>query len=860
MLKFFYSLSFLCSFSWVYAQKPVKGELVYMDKQAVIRWKANDKEIGLFGANYCLPSACDYRAAGYLGADRKLLVEQDMAHFARMGWDALRLSFWGDWENCDKAGNLIVNDHLDVMDYVIAQASKRGVYLLLSPIVTYTSQWPDRMQDTAQTGFSRFYPKGELGTNPQAIAAQVNYLKQLMMHRNPYTGNLIKDEPYILFVEPINEPSHHPEDLKASVNYINALADAVRSTGCKKLLFHNLTENMAMIPSIQQSKMDGFSIGWYPTGLVNGSELKGNMLRTIDHYHDLNLPALSKKARIVYEFDMPDVLTGYHYPAMARSFRGVGAQFATLFSYDMLATAPYNLGWQTHYISMVYTPKKAMASMIAAEAMKRLPRFKNYGEYPQNTQFDDFSVSYEKDESEMNTPDYFMHSNHTDTKPVAVSQLKKIAGFGSSPVVKYEGLGCYFLDKIEDGVWRLEVYPDAVHIQDPFAKPNKDKIVTRLIWHPWPMQISLPDLGAEFQVKSIDSKQSTVAAHAQNGTFELKPGVYILSANGKKTDKLPSQIGFLKLDEFVCPKAQHCDLSVLATSTMGRFAGEPIQIKAQIIDSIFPEAVTVYLRSVGQGFYRKFPMSRVNAYNYQADITADLLKEGCYEYFISVKTKKGIINFPSYTKQSPDEWNFEQSTHLSLIVNKPSSPFVLFNAQQDIDHLLFSRSAENWKKHHLLEDGSEIGSKALSFGMPEQTKAFPDDLSASIFVGHTIKDHSASMDKMQRVKVKLRSSEGKINLKICLVEKDGTAWATQVVAEKDWKEVSISLSEFKKSKSVMLPQGYPGNWAYWQESPKDRVKMDATAIERLQFSMQPSSFESGAGASSSVYLEKIVVE
>lgn len=76
--------------------------------------------MALFGANYCLPSACDYRAAGYVNSDRKKLVEKDLAHFVRMGWDGMRVCPWGDWENCDKAGNLIVNDHLDVLDYAIA--------------------------------------------------------------------------------------------------------------------------------------------------------------------------------------------------------------------------------------------------------------------------------------------------------------------------------------------------------------------------------------------------------------------------------------------------------------------------------------------------------------------------------------------------------------------------------------------------------------------------------------------------------------------------------------------------------------------------------------------------------------------
>jgi hypothetical protein len=39
---------------------------VFVDNQWIMRWVSNKKEVALFGANYCLPSACDYRAAGLL--------------------------------------------------------------------------------------------------------------------------------------------------------------------------------------------------------------------------------------------------------------------------------------------------------------------------------------------------------------------------------------------------------------------------------------------------------------------------------------------------------------------------------------------------------------------------------------------------------------------------------------------------------------------------------------------------------------------------------------------------------------------------------------------------------------------------
>src|ERR1051326_6692705 len=160
---------------------------VYLDSAGVIRWQDNREEVTLFGANYVLPPASDYRAAGYLHADRKKMIDEDMAHFARMGWDGLRLTFWGDWAASDSAGNLIANDHLDLLDYLIARARERGIYMLLSPIQLYGSNWPDALADSSAPGFGRHFGKARMGTDPAAIAAQVNYLRQILDHVNPYT-------------------------------------------------------------------------------------------------------------------------------------------------------------------------------------------------------------------------------------------------------------------------------------------------------------------------------------------------------------------------------------------------------------------------------------------------------------------------------------------------------------------------------------------------------------------------------------------------------------------------------------------------------------------------------------------------
>jgi hypothetical protein len=476
---------------------------VYLDAQGVVRWEDDRQEVRLFGANYVLPTASDYRAAGYLHADRKRMIDEDMAHFARLGWDGLRLTFWGDWEASDSAGNLLANDHLDLLDYLIARASERGIYLLLSPIQLYGSNWPDALGDTTAPGFGRHFGKERMGTDAAALAAQVNYLGQILKHVNRYTGRALKDEPAILFIELVNEPWHHPKDVEGSVRYIDALTAAVRRTGCRKLVFYNVSQDFRIAAAVRRSRAQGVTFGWYPTGLNSGHELDGNYLRAVDAYPEMLRPELARLPRIVYEFDTPDLRTGTMYPAMARTFRAVGAQFAAMFAYDMLRTASRNLGWQTHYLSLVYTPRKAASAVIAAEAMRRLPRLRDWGPYPRNTSFGDFRVADDENLSELVASDAFLYAGSTRSMPPDAPALRRIAGYGSSPVVAYGGEGMYFLDRVRPGVWRLEVYPDAVPVRDPFEPPNADKIVTRVIARAWPMTVRLPDLADSFTAQPV---------------------------------------------------------------------------------------------------------------------------------------------------------------------------------------------------------------------------------------------------------------------------------------------------------------------------------------------------------------------
>lgn len=485
-------------------------ELVYQDKEGTIRWTGDNSRVALFGANYCLPSACDYRAAAYVGGDRDEMIAEDLDHFKRMNWDGLRLCFWGDWQNTDAEGNLIDNDHLRLLEKLIYEADKRDIYMLLSPIVTYNSQWPE-MNDTTNTGFMKVYSKGDLILNPKAIKAEKNYITQLLNHTNRYTGRQIKDEPKILFIELINEPSQFADKSELMTAYINGMVDAIRATGCHKLTFYNVSQDFDVAPIVAASKVNGGTYAWYPQSLNNNRNIKGNPLLCVDRYEQLLDPVMARKSKIVYEFDATDRNDGFEVPAMVREFARGGCQFAAMFSYDMLRTASKNLGWHTHLINMVYTPRKAMSAIIAAEVIRRYPAGAENTFYPKNNVFGDFSVCYNDNAAVFNNGTHFYHSNSVGVVPKDPSELKHIAAVGSSPLVKYDGNGIYFIDKNNDGSWTLELFPDIITVSEPFDHPSPYK---------------------EMFVTDCCEHQFTAMLPGISQTAIVYPGIYRIDADG----------------------------------------------------------------------------------------------------------------------------------------------------------------------------------------------------------------------------------------------------------------------------------------------------------------------------------------
>ena len=172
--------------------------LAQVDAQGVLRWQDNQEELALFGVNYYTPFWHNYPDLKSVGADHRRVIDQDVAHFARMGLDALRIHVF-DREVSDRDGNLVDNEHLLLLDYLIAQAQARGIYTVLTPIAWWGSP-------SERPSFSADYPMPRMTTDRASWRPQTNYLAQFVTHTNRFTGLAYKDDPAVVCFELINEP------------------------------------------------------------------------------------------------------------------------------------------------------------------------------------------------------------------------------------------------------------------------------------------------------------------------------------------------------------------------------------------------------------------------------------------------------------------------------------------------------------------------------------------------------------------------------------------------------------------------------------------------------------------------------
>jgi len=467
--------------------------------------------------------------------------------------------------------------------------------------------------------------------------------------------------------------------------------------------------------------------------------------------------------------------------------------------------------------------------------------YSDFGMYPKNTVFGNFKVDYKKDLAEYNTETKFYYTNSTNSSLKKESKLKEIAGFGNSEVINYDGLGAYFLDKLSNGVWRLEVMPDAVWIDNLFGRNSPNKKVAVINWSTHLMQINLKDLGDDFRVEAINEGNEFLP-EIKGKSFQIWPGTYIISKEGvsKKWSKKDDFKAF-RLNDFYAPEANVDKLYLKHESAEIISDNEYLKIEVQCIAPEMPKALILTGFINGEYFNQEFKY--LGKYKYEAIIPSNDIKKGFLNYNIIVKQKNGVeVTYPSGKEGNLYSWDFYDRTPYKVTVVSKESPIYLFDAIKDSDDLV-----KEWKKSFKLVPIDNFGEAEYQMNIEklfvtdkENLYAQPIyDYSFKHFIIDKIKDRKTDLLSKKTLIFKGRALNDKpCKLQIAFVLDDGSAYGNVIEIGTETKEYLLNLDDLKPVKTVTLPRPYPSFLPYYLEYDISS-DFDISRAESLQFSIGP---------------------
>jgi hypothetical protein len=514
-----------------------------------------------------------------------------------------------------------------------------------------------------------------------------------------------------------------------------------------------------------------------------------------------------------------------------------------------------------------------MGMVIAGEVFHRVPLGKNYGRYPDNTTFDAFRVSYEDDLAEMVTDEKFLYTNNTVTSPPSPERLEQVAGTGNSPVVSYEGTGAYFLDRLEAGVWRLEVMPDAVWVRDPFEEASLDKEVSLVLWKRWPMAIHLPDLGEGFIIVGLNDGNDA-DLDALGGSFSIWPGSYLLTRRGITSDWVGTDTwNNIRLNEFYAPKSNCRKTYVLHTSSMEVSAGSWQSLSARVVSPGEVDGVELVLLKPGEN--RAVPMERTGAYDYTAEVPAEYLESpGFLRYYITVRQGDKYMTFPPGVEgnhpldrriRSYDR-NFMEAEPWQTRIMDAGDPVCLFDAETDIDQVTKPRRESVYGLVPSPITGRSFMTVAID-GITRQGLAgdpvdptVVGDYSLRSYCRERIRLRSDDVEDKKDIVVYGHALNNKpCKLQLALIMTDGTAYGGIFTLNEETGLYRLSLTDIEQVRTVLLPRPYPGFLPYWFK-PVTPAEFDITRVESIQISIGPGIPESEYDEAHGVAIGRIMLQ
>lgn len=477
--------------------------------------------------------------------DLKKVTDESFDQIQTLGSELIRIHL-APADFTDAAGNLQETFWLDMLDYVLAKAQCRGIYVYLTFLNHLDhdgTQFPPNPES-----FAMAFEREEWMTEAAAVDATENCIRQLLNRRNPYNGLFYKNNPALALLEPINEPAYlwfeewqkendggTREEFKTwryqnTLTYLNRMVRVLREEGMEQPIVWNcgwsrlIQGREDVYQAIADSAVDVVSFCCYP----GQDDLKNPFWKYPENLSTNNyLPylkqceqddwlgwlrrdAFADKAKVVYEYETMCNQSAYMYPAMAKLFRDLGAQVAAQWTYGLSGYAEYLGG--THVFNLKTTPRKAAAFMVAKQQFKD----------------EQTTWSYESRSCSVFHSGTLIYSGKVGASAPGGPQT--IIGIGGSEFVSYDGTGLYFVEPCENDALLITIMPDSEFIRPHwFECHTGDRVVKLDSETAHVFELNLPDFGKTGWLYRKNGTRWELQQKLDGAVrFDAFPGEYLL--------------------------------------------------------------------------------------------------------------------------------------------------------------------------------------------------------------------------------------------------------------------------------------------------------------------------------------------
>lgn len=460
------------------------GKLLFSDKSEVTLWGVN--------LELCLSSEHERmkrhgRFIPFFAPEYQTMIRETFDELEILGVQVIRLPL-APGDLTDEDGDLVENEWLDTLDFVMKEAQVRGIYVNLALF--------DADGKAEDASFVRDRDEKEIFFNDRFQRNYEQFFRQLLNRRNPYDGSRqYQDNPAWVIVEPLGAPvlpgygelkERYPE---IDSGYRRWLSDKERESSEEAFIEYGSEQMGLFIKRLQVlleeegaeqvmswvingTGVDARFLPWLP-GVLEDSECYlysfsagsfGEQGETespstfVENLHEmkrerelhgwqLEAPYEFGYARIVNKFDVPDGSGASLYPVMAKWFRSLGVQVATLWTYRSTGIRSYYSG--PHNFNLKTTPRKAAGYLVAREVFRKSPRFIRFSVSEKEvTRIGGAAISFATNSSAVSNESLLIHAGTMDSGFVSLPESPmNVMGVGSSPFIRFEGPSLYYLNK-----------------------------------------------------------------------------------------------------------------------------------------------------------------------------------------------------------------------------------------------------------------------------------------------------------------------------------------------------------------------------------------------------------------------------